>query len=108
MDLQVRLATVIAVHESGMSSTNICAARAKQRMQYLSIHRFCSESPAQVTLYEANCPLDCTYRSVDFNGESVAVDNLTTPLGLQSHALIRFTDIVNLTIFLPDAIDIAT
>lgn len=91
-----------------MNSNDKCAARAKQRMQYLSIHRFCSESPAQVSLYEANCPLDCIYRSVDLNGESVAVNNLSTPLGLQSHALLRFTDIVNLTFFLPDAIDIAT
>lgn len=97
-----------SLSHSAMKPGDPRKARARERLDFLSLMLAIKHAPAQVTLYEANTSFNCTFEAMDSEGQNIIVSNLHTPLGVHSHSLIRTSDIVSLKVSLPDVTDKAT
>jgi len=73
-------------------STEEQAARSQLRLGFLSVMKSLSHRSAVVTTCEGN-QLACDLRGFDREGEKLAVENLCTPTGKLSQAILRTSDI---------------
>ena len=71
--------------------------RAILREKYLKVLEFMENKPIEIATYQG-ANVSGTLRSIDYETTNIHVNNLLTPIGCMSEALIRSSDIIKINV----------
>lgn len=72
-------------------------ARSFLRNEFLGVLFTITNQPVRIHIAKTREPLDATFAGSDFTFSAISVHNLNTVLGVESHSLLRTSDITSIT-----------